>query len=292
MKKTIIGFWLLLIGCPTAFADSCSKYPERSAFLGLTESGWGIYLTSQEGDPTPVDTAVEPTAFSYHAGSQRLLYIGIDGRVYLRHGEESDRVVLETSQAVAYTQPAFSEEGNHVYMVGLKEGNSKDTDIVVLDILSGSVEPFSEQRSSQFEPHPTEEVVFYSHVLCVESCGKIIQEVWRKSRVSGEAEQITLLNAISREPTLGPDGDALYFSSNSSGNYNIWRFSLSDKRVEQVTQGPFTDLSPRLDRNKSLYFIRTDARGSHLMCRSAGGSLSEIPLPEPVKAIRALKVSL
>ena len=84
-------------------------------------------------------------------------------------------------------------------------------------------------------------------------------------------------------------GDWLYFSSNAAGNYHIYRQSLADKHLKQLTQGAVTDMSPAIDRDK-LYFVRHDAQGARLMCRDSSGSLSAMKLPRGIKDIRDLEI--
>ena len=83
----------------------------------------------------------------------------------------------------------------------------------------------------------------------------------------------------------------LYFSSNAAGNYHIYRQLLTAKqaRPEQLTRGAVTDISPAAVDNR-LYFIRQQAQGAALMCRSNKGELTMLPLPKGVKQLRDLEI--
>jgi Tol biopolymer transport system component len=148
--------------------------------------------------------------------------------------------------------------------------------------------PVVTQRSAQFEPYfHAPRTLYYSNVHCTIGCGKIIQEIWRKDLISGEAEQITLLNAIARQPVIS--GQWLYFSSNKAGNFHIWRMSLETGRYERLTEGRVTDINPALDRQSNLYFIRHTPTGTALMQRRTDGTLQT--LPKTLENFRDLEIS-
>ena len=127
------------------------------------------------------------------------------------------------------------------------------------------------QRSAQFEPYfHAPDTLYYANVLCTEGCGRVIQEIWRKNLVSGQAEQLTLMNAIAQQPVVSPDGKWLVFSSDKAGNFHLWRMELATRRVEQLTAGRVTDISPAVDGNGEVYFIRRSRDGTRLMRRGGG----------------------
>ena len=109
--------------------------------------------------------------------------------------------------------------------------------------------------------------------------------------VSGEAEQLTLLNSISKQPFILAKDEWLYFTSNKSGNYHIWRYNLKNKKYEELTEGNVTDSNPVLDKKKNLYFIRRSPQAVQLMRRSPKGELTVMKLPEGVTDLRDLRMS-
>jgi Tol biopolymer transport system component len=173
----------------------------------------------------------------------------------------------------------------------LKDGASVETDIAAVDPATDSENVVVAQRSAQFEPHfypPA--MLYYSNVLCTEECGRIIQEIWRKNLVSGEAEQVTLVNAIARQPVVSPDGRWLYYSSNKSGNFHVWRLDLQTGTYERLTDGVVTDISPALDGQGQLYFIRKSPTGTQLMHLGSSREPEPIPLPPSMTDIRDLEI--
>jgi serine/threonine protein kinase len=55
-----------------------------------------------------------------------------------------------------------------------------------------------------------------------------------------------LLNGYSndRQPAYSPDGEWIVFSSNRSGNMDLWMFAVKTREVRQITSDPATDFDP------------------------------------------------
>jgi len=300
---SLMRFSLLLIlyslASPTlAKTQACDQWPKGLVFVGLTDAGWQTYVVEKTGrKPKKIDLKTEARTPVYTLAHESLIYIDEAGQVNeFSLKQRKAKVLFSPSNEASYAQPEFDEENNAVYVVKLKQGKSVDTDIIRFDLAGGTTKPVVVQRSAQFEPQLGQDWLYYSNVHCVVGCGKIIQEVWRYHTVSGIAEQLTLLNTISRQPTVDEQGEWLYFSSNAAGNYHIYRQSLvgndsnKNRALEKLTQGPATDMSPVIHKNR-LYFIRHDEQGAHLMCRNnSNDEFHNMTLPRGVKDIRDLEI--
>ena len=273
----------------------CGSWPQGMVFVGLTDLGWETYVVTNEGgQPQKIDLNTEARTPLYSPANGFVIYLDSAGRVnqfLLDQGES--KVLLPSSDQATYAQPEINEAHNTLYLVEFKQGKSVDTDIIQYDLDSGNIKPVVTQRSAQFEPWFVGDWLYYSNVHCVVGCGKIIQEVWRYHVISGIAEQVTLLNAISRQPFVDEGKSWLYFSSNVSGNYHIYRQSLLDndgRLVERLTEGEVTDMSPSIHQGR-LYFIRHNAKGVEMMCRDArDGELHAMTIPSGIKDIRDLEI--
>jgi Tol biopolymer transport system component len=70
------------------------------------------------------------------------------------------------------------------------------------------------------------------------------------------------LTAESLDLAWGEPGKTVLFSRTVSGLTNIWKYTLSDKSLTQVTQGTGPDFSPMLDPSgKGIYFVNGKAAG-------------------------------
>ena len=280
----------LLLG---ALAAHATPPPAGMAFVGLQDGAWRLFVVRADGAPKAVATQPEPRTPALSRDGQRVAYVSASGElreVDLRSG--ADAVLLRPDAEAAYTQPAYGPSADALYVVVLKRGSSVDTDIATVDRQAGRARPVVTQRSAQFEPHVSADgrVLLYGHVACTLECGKIIQEVWARDLLTGEAEQLTLLNGISRQASHAPDG-AVVFSSNGAGPYNIWRLPRRGARPEQLTEGTVTDETPVADAAGNVFFVRRQREGSALMRRAPDGRLTQVSLPRNVTDIKDLRFS-
>lgn len=271
-------------------AKSTETWPQGLSFVGLSAERWQLYVVQPSAsEPQIVETFLEPRTPTYAVQTGKITYLGADGTLrekLLENGNE--RILLKPNAERTFTQPAYDATGKRLFVVTLKKGASVDTDILTLD--EEKPKAVVTQRSAQFEPYfHAPRTLYYSNVHCTIGCGKIIQEIWRKDLVSGEAEQITLLNAIARQPVISLEGRWLYFSSNKAGNFHIWRMSLETRRYERLTYGRVTDISPALDQHGNLYFIRHTPTGTTIMQRLTDGTLQT--LPKIFENLRDLEIS-
>jgi hypothetical protein len=286
-------YWALAIGIfvhLNASASACDSYPEGIAFMGYEGDRWQLYIAQSHGRFEAAEVSVDPRTFAYHPETAALLYIGIDDGIYLsRDGLHLNVPGPEGNSA--FTQPTISPDGATAYFVEMKEGNSKDTDILQMDMDSQKFSPVSTQRSAQFEPFATQSTLLFSNVSCVESCGRIIQEIWSRDLASGTSKQLTLLNNISKQAVYSEADNRVYFSSNSDGDYAVWAHDLAKGQTVRLSDGPGIDLYPAVSSDGRVFFIRREAGQSRLMCKSGAGSAIEMPLPETITDLRELKVS-
>lgn len=283
----------VLVTASAATYATCSQWPEGMTFVGLTDQGWQSYgVFDSATGPEPLDLNREARTPVMSASREAVVYLDEAGRVRQLSQRDRNETLLTPSPESGYAQPEWSQTDGLLYLVQLKEGKSVDTDILGFDPANGQIKPVITQRSAQFDPHSAGPWLYYGNVHCVLGCGQIIQEVWRYHTHSGVAEQITLLNAISRQPAVDEDHSWLYFSSNASGHYHIYRQSLDPENtsvVEPLTQGPVTDTSPAPVQD-NLYFVRRQAQGSSLMCRDTSGQLHALSLPSGITDIRDLEI--
>lgn len=67
-------------------------------------------------------------------------------------------------------------------------------------------------------------------------------DVWLGER--GRAERLTDDAALERDPAFWSGGDAVVFSSDRTGQFELWRLSLGDRRATQITSGALQPRAP------------------------------------------------
>ena len=276
MKKIIL---LLLF--------SLALVANEFSFIAYNGQEWKIVVCNDK-ECHNIKTKQEPRTYDYDFNSGRVVYVASDKSVRTVI-KDREQIILE-SQKDAYTEPLFIDNGQKIMIVKLINGNSKNTEIISMDLLGKNQKSLHYQHSTALEPYSHDgEYIYYANVSCVEGCGGIIQEIWEKEIVSNRAKQLTMLNALSHQPNIDKKRENIYFSSNKEGNYHIYRLSLLNGEVKQLTKGDVTDGFP-ISSKDGLYFIRRQVGEVVLMRLNHKSQLEQLSFDKLYKKIRNLKV--
>src|SRR5581483_7642839 len=102
-------------------------------------------------------------------------------------------------------------------------------------------------------------------------------DLWVLSK-TGQWTQITSGPAWDREPAWTPDGSALVFSSDRSGNFDLWRVAVGTSEAEptRVTTSPLPDGQPAVARDGRIIFVRGRLGAAALWVHSPDGTESRL----------------
>lgn len=281
-----------ILSPPTrARADEPESYaPTGLMFVGLQRERWVLLLGNDSLTPRTVSTVSEPRTPAYSRTQHRVAYISAEGAVRevdLRSG--TDSVLLEPTRSQSYTQLAYRPGSAQLYLVVLRDGSSIETDLAVIDRNKRQARIVSRQRSAQFEPTFSSDgaQLVYSNVSCASECPNIIQEIWSMDLVSAVARQLTLLNAVSRQPFVERNG-SIVFVSNERGHYQLWRVAPGAAPV-RLTSAAAIDESPVSSDRGEIFFVRRTPKGSELARRDASGVVTTVVLDRGIRDVRDLR---
>jgi hypothetical protein len=82
-------------------------------------------------------------------------------------------------------------------------------------------------------------------------------DLWLADR--GDPERLTNDASVELDPTFAPDGESLVFASERSGQFELWRYTLRDRRFAQLTFGARNAHAPAVSPDgKQIAFLETD----------------------------------
>jgi len=95
---------------------------------------------------------------------------------------------------------------------------------------------------------------------------------------SGEWSRITSGGAWDREPAWTPDGQSLVFSSDRSGNFDIWtvRVGAANPQPTRVTSSPLPEGQPAVGKDGRIYFVRGRLGGATVWSHDASGNEARV----------------
>ena len=286
MKNTflLIFVWLLASG-------SYASDDARISFAGLKDNTWKIFIGDAKGNYRTVDSIKYPRDFSISPDGKQLVYVGADAAIRLLDMQSNKTSKINSWDSAKYTQPRFSASGK-LYAVRMESGRSRSTQLVEIDLKKQTYTKNVAKRTAQFNPHMAiNGLLYYTTALCVDDCEKMIWELWYRDGDTGIQEQMTLLNALSRQPVYSQKENSLYFVSNAEEGFHIWNMpAVVGAKPQRLTQGAAQYTDPVVDRNGQLYYLEKASGKKNLLTHFKGEEQKILPLPKGVSAIRNLEV--
>ncbi|HEX4684903.1 MAG TPA: gamma-glutamyltransferase [Gemmatimonadaceae bacterium] len=97
---------------------------------------------------------------------------------------------------------------------------------------------------------------------------------------SGQWSRVTSGPAWDREPAWSPDGASIVYSSDASGNFDLWRVSIGANDApgtpERITTSPLADSKPAVTRDGRIIFVRGRLGAAALWVRQPDGAESRL----------------
>ncbi|NIM98240.1 MAG: hypothetical protein GTO24_09225, partial [candidate division Zixibacteria bacterium] len=142
--------------------------------------------------------------------------------------------------------PSWSPDGRHLYFVSNRSGS--------MDLWQIQI---GEDGKPVDSPQPVTTGIGIRHALLSHdgmkvaySKGRLVANLWRvpikpnRPATWADAQQVTFDQAFIEFVDISPDGKRLLFSSDRSGNQDLWMMPLEGSEMQQVTTDPAPDWAP------------------------------------------------
>lgn len=236
----------------------------RIAFVANVAGNWDLYMADDDGgNPVRLTrTAYDEKDPAWSPDRKEIVYAASDGQLNIvRVGNREIRTVAETGLKTPKVSPCFSPDGRQIAFAQFRrpeEGD--DTDLVVYDRDTGRFRRLLDQYAIQMWPawSPDGSRIIYANMHCSADCGRLIQELWIAEAKGEWSRQLLMTHSFSQQPAWSPDGRRLAFSSDRSGNYDIWESDLSNMQLRKMTAHEGLDVKPAWSADgKRLAFVST-----------------------------------
>ncbi len=181
----------------------------------------------------------------------------LNGDIYIY--DMDSRKTKRITHGLRARDPAFSRDGKMLYFVASKMDQNA---LAVIDIQTGQVEYLTEFDENQL----------FSHPAVSPDGGKIALSVWQ----DGGYQDIYIYDIAKKEwqalmadkaqeitPAWSEDGGYLYFASDRSGVWNIFRYELQSGLMNRITNVIGGAFNPAVSGN-DLYFLNLGSKGYDL----------------------------
>ncbi len=263
-KSNLLFCLMIYCGC-VGFGQGKAQAGKLSGILfsSNTSDTWQLWRVNPDGRELRQLTFTSEDKYFPVASPDRNEIAYTDTRRNLRiikaDGASEEKIPLP---AGIYAQPAWSPTGNEIAYVKYK----------VIPSDQGEIWLIRRQNSEWGEPQRiTASPPMRLYPSFSPDGSKLAFAEFRRDRVLGVTEEICLINLSDRriekltddmadnfQPRWSPRGNQIAYTSNKSGNYDIWLMSVKDRTHRQLTRHPAYDGDPSWSPNgEEIAFVST-----------------------------------
>lgn len=234
------------------------------AFVASIGGNWDLFTVNDDGSNLVrlTETQYDEKTPSWSFDGKKIVYATSDGNLNLIdvQTKETHQIAVSEKKYPKIT-PSFSPDNKEIAFARFRapeEGD--DTDLLIYNLETKQTERVLDQYAIQMWPawSPDGSRLVYANIHCSSACGRIIQELWIVDPRGNFSRQLLMTNSLCQEPAWSSDGKQVVFSSDKSGNYDIWVLSLDDRKLKQITTYSGLDISPSWSTDgKKLAFVST-----------------------------------
>lgn len=231
----------LLLGVQFAQSQNASEPSLTLAYLAYSDDGyWQVWRMTPEGK-FPAQVTFSPydkSRLSWYPEGRHLLVNGHQGslvKVEIVSGQETPVPLPLTGMNDAVLSP-----DGRLIAFSLSTGNSIDgNNIWIVDANGAHLRKLTQLPYLQHDPSWS---LDGSTLYFLSGKGDQNHDIWKVSLQDGATTQLTVGQLYHFDVAVGPDG-RLAYSSNQSGNYEIWLWSPGEQ-PRPLTDHPALDARP------------------------------------------------
>ncbi len=277
-------FFLWLMAFLFAAVSCQAANGEYVFFIAATDQSWQVFQIDQGGTNLSQIARCQYDALHVSAvtGQQNLLLICTDRNPYLIDLKTKNKSRLKTGMNGA-TDAVLSGD-NKSLLFSLSTGGSNDANHIWLtDIPTGKSRQLTRMKNMQHNPIWSREG---KYIFFLSGDGGQSEDIWRLELETGSLRQLTVGKHYNFDLAYSMN-DEIAFSSNRSGNYEIWTMDPFGGNVRQLTHNPSMDSQPSWspdgehlvfvstrDGEPALYIMDREGENTHrltpegLLCRN------------------------
>ena len=220
------------------------------AFVANLNGNWDLFIADDNGN-NPIQltkTEYDEKDPSWSPDKKTIVYATSDGQLNIINLETKEsHHIAKTKLKTPKISPSFSPDGKEIAFAQFRlpeEGD--DTDLMLYNLETKKLSRIIDQYAIQMWPvwSPDGSRIVYANMHCSGECGRLIQELWIAAPTEKWSRQLLLTHAFCQQPVWSPDGKKIAFSSDQSGNYDIWIIDLNDWKLQQITTCDGLDVKP------------------------------------------------
>ncbi len=258
---------------PGQAASSQSIY-----FIAETHQTWQIFQINPDGSSLQqtLNTDSDMLNLSLTADGQNLLLISSDQKTHLLDLNTGEKTEIKIGMK-GMVDAVLSKDSKSL-LFSLSTGGSNDANHIWLtDITTQKASQLTHMEDMQHSP-----IWSYDdkYIFFLSGGGRETEDIWRLNAENRSLNQLTAGQLYNFEPAYSINNE-IAFSSNRSGDYEIWVMDSSGGNVRQLTYSPGMDSQPSWSPDgENLVFVSNRSGQSALYIMDREGKTTRRLSPE------------
>lgn len=230
----------LLLACLIALPISVARAADDIAYLAYSNGFWQVWLMDNKGKHNRQLTRsqYDKNRMSWYPDGENLLVNGLQGQLKKTSIKDGHEISINT-KLKGMNDAVLSPDGKHI-VFSLGTSNSRnDNNLWMVNNKGKEQQKITNMSQLQHEPVWT---VDSQWIYFLSGDGGQAHDIWRYNVKNKMKEQLTVGQLYHFDVAISAQGK-IAFSSNRSGNYEIWA-QLGDKKYQQLTQHSALDGRP------------------------------------------------
>jgi len=257
--------------------DKSKPLSGKIAYCKREKGFWQVFIANLDGSKPRqlTKSAVDKRYPSFSPDGQKLAYVTNEGELWIIQIDGSNNHKI--SLLIHCSQPKWLSSGKEIGFVSYQDLYHGDSEIWQVNLETHKLRKLTNRAWLQYDPcYSSDE----NTLIFTDGPELYAQEIRKLYLKNGDITQLTdnALSAYDMQPAYSYDGTIIAYSSNESGNYNIWTMDNFARDKRNLSQDSSFDIMPQVTKDKKQIYFLSDRSGILQTWRMDinGGNLKQV----------------
>ncbi len=240
------GILVLIVGVDSGMGET-KKIPFSIAYVSVASNRWDIWMID-ENNAKPIrlsQTFEDERTPSWSGDRKKIIYSTSQGNLYIVNLENRHIEKLNLATRMN-SEPAWSKDNETIAYVSYTKPREYKSELWTIHLKEETITTRRVPAPDGLITYPgwtPDGDLIYSRFVKLGSMGAV-ENIYRYNLKTEKEETIIEDGFDNFQAAWSPDGKCLAYTSNRTGNFDIWIYWPDQDKTEQITKEPALDTDP------------------------------------------------